>query len=57
MRNPTRFPTHLLALIAALALMGFAVSVTQSRAVATAFVLLYVAVFAGWLVLTLRNRS
>ncbi|MBB5357559.1 hypothetical protein HDE76_000741 [Rhodanobacter sp. ANJX3] len=57
MKNRTHYPTPLIALMVALALGGFAVSITQSRAVAAAFVLLYVAVFAGWLVMTLRNRS
>lgn len=55
--NPTRYPTYVIALMALLALGGFAVSITQSRGVATGFVLLYLAVFAGWLVMTLRNRS
>lgn len=55
--NPTRYPTYVIALMALLALGGFAVSITQLRVVATAFVFLYVAVCAGWLVMTMRNRS
>lgn len=57
MRNPTRYPTYLLALMASLGLGGFAVSITQSKAVFTAFALTYAACFVAWLVTMKRNRS
>jgi hypothetical protein len=57
MRNPTRYPTYLLALMASLALGGFAVSITQSKAVFTGFALVYAACFVAWLATMIRNRS
>ena len=57
MKNPTRFPTHLITLVVALALGGFAVSITHSKAVFTAFALTYFSIITCWLVMTMRNRS
>lgn len=55
--NPTRYPTHLIALMVLLALGGFAVSITQSKAVFTGFALVYGAVAVAWVATMIRNRS
>jgi len=57
MKNHTRFPTYIIALMVALALGGFMVSITQSKAVFAVFLVVYIAVFAGWLAMTFRNRG
>jgi hypothetical protein len=53
----SRFPVHIIALMIALALGGFAVSITGSRAVFTVFAIVYISVLAGWVAMTLRDRS
>jgi len=56
-RQPTRFPNYIIALMIALTLGGFVVSITGSRAVFTVFALVYISVLVGWVAMTFRNRS
>jgi len=53
----SRFPAYVIALLIALALGGFAVSLTGSRALLTIFAFVYIAFSAAWLTMTFRSRS
>ncbi len=53
--NAPRYPLTLIALMVALILMGFTLSVTGSRPLAWLFVAVYVAVGAAWGLLAYRS--